>query len=201
MKFEITPGNEKNDFEAIAESLINNYFLKVNDTEIELCDLEFYWNDKVNHNDENTHLHDYDNGQLRPHASGYDIALKNNNGYGGILIRGVIQSGEPTYGPIRFADVIFKAGGNLLSEESLTISLEERENPKSYPIFSTKRVGLNKETYIAEPYRFISYRADYLCEVEQKTALCVEIKQSNGPYDLAIVEKAIKTPRRKNNKS
>lgn len=194
--FEITPNDQNKNFNTIAQALINKYFLVVNNTEIELCDLEFYWKDELNHNDENTHKHDYENGQLRPHASGYDIALKNKKGSGGILIRGIIKDAEPTFGPIRCSDVIFRAGGDLLNE-GFNIRLVERKKPKEYPIFSTKRVGLKKETYKNEPYRFISYRADYLCEVEGKIALCEEIKQSDRPYNLDIVEQAIRTSRRK----
>jgi len=195
MILEITPAHEEKSFNQIAEVLNNKYFLKVNNTEIELCDLEFYWNDEnaEGHQDINTHHHNYTNGQLRPHGSGYDIALKNDNGYGGILIRGVINSGIPTYGPIRCADVIFKTGGDLLKPGGLSISLVERKIPKNFSIFATTRVGLVKKTYKDAHYRFLSCRADYLCEVASKTKICSDIVESDSTLK-EITDKALETP-------
>jgi hypothetical protein len=98
MKLQINPNSVASSFSEIAESLINNYLLKVNDTLIEFCDLEFYWNEP-NHKDINTHEHNYQNGQLRPHGSAYYIALRNETGYGGILMRGVFSNSLPSLRP------------------------------------------------------------------------------------------------------
>ncbi len=124
MNLEITLANEAASFAKIAETLINHYHLQINKVEIEFCDLEFYWN-VSSHADTNTHSHFYQNGQLRPHPSGYDIALRNKNGYGGILIRGIMSQGIPTYGPFLSADVIFKLGADLTTN-NLTIGLKEK---------------------------------------------------------------------------
>ena len=76
MNLQINRNSIEASFAEIAESLINNVDLKVNETLIEFCDLEFYWKG-TGHDDTNTHEHNYQNGQLRPHGSGYDIALRN----------------------------------------------------------------------------------------------------------------------------
>jgi hypothetical protein len=196
MKLQINPNSVASNFSEIAESLINNYLLKVNDTLIEFCDLEFYWNEP-NHKDINTHEHNYQNGQLRPHGSGYDIALRNGTGYGGILIRGVFSNDLPTYGPIRSADVIFRMGGHL-NGSGLTISLKKKIIRTTFPVFKTKRVGLVKDDdFSTAAYRFISCRSDYLRQVEGKLALCDEIKKEAAW--IAIANKAISLPALKYN--
>jgi hypothetical protein len=98
MNLQINQNGVAASFSEIAESLINNYLLKINDTLIEFCDLEFYWKG-TGHQDTNTHEHNYQNGQLRPHGSGYDIALKNETSYSGILMRGVFSNGLPSLRP------------------------------------------------------------------------------------------------------
>lgn len=41
MKLQIIQNQEAESFKKLTQELINNYFLKVNNSEIELCDLEF----------------------------------------------------------------------------------------------------------------------------------------------------------------
>lgn len=196
MNLQINPNRVEASFSEIAESLINNYRLEVNDTLIEFCDLEFYWNEP-NHKDINTHEHNYQNGQLRPHGSGYDIALRNETGYGGILIRGVFSNGLPAYGPFRSADVIFRLGRDLHGS-GLTIRLEKKTSQTAFPVFKTKRVGLVKDDDFSNAaYRFISCRSDYLRQVEGKLALCDEIKKEAAW--IAIADKAISLPALKYN--
>lgn len=195
----ITQGEEQKAFEKIANTLINQFTLHINGLTIELCDLEFYWNDSKEHKDKSTHPHKYTNGQLRPHGSGYDIALRNEQGFGGILIRGVIKDGAATYGPIRCADVIFKSGDNLF-DNGLTIKLIERDpHPrKNYIIFPTKRVGLKKEgKFWDRDYRFIACREDYLQQIDGKETICKAIEQTVSGIDPEIIRKALATRKKK----
>lgn len=197
MSFDISPTNIPQSFEEIAGELINKHHLEVNGYSIKLCDLEFYWNDGGDHADASTHEHGYESGQLRPHGSGYDLALKNSNGYGGILIRGVLKDDVPTYGPIRCADVIFKAGESLL-KGGFHVQLIEKKVPSDYLLFPTVRIGLKEEgKFWNQNYRFICCRADYLCEVEGKTKLCEAIGESEVKVEDAVLKAALVTPRRK----
>ncbi len=172
----IKPTEVFQSFQTIAHSLINNYHLQVNDTSIHLCDLEFYWNDGAGHSDPSTHEHKYLNGQLRPHGSGYDIALRNGNSYGGILIRGVMVDGEPTYGPLLSSDVIFKAGGNLFSE-GFSAQLRKRVVRGDYKIVETTRVGLKsvEGNWHEKAYRFLTTNPAYLKVIKPKEAICLGI--------------------------
>ena len=196
MNLEIITNSEPQTFTSIAKELINSYTLKVNDTLIELCDLEFYWNG-TNHEDLNTHKHDYSHGQLRPHISGYDIALENHHGHGGILIRGIVKEKTATYGPFLCADEIFKSAGHL-GKNGLVLKLEERTEKTNHPVHATKRVNLKKESYKDAPYRFIACRSDYLYQIADKVKICQEIQQTFKGIDPDITTKALATPKRKN---
>lgn len=75
-------------------------------------EIEFYWHDE-GHKDKSTYSRkhkDPDNGQWFFHYSGVDIALKNNQGYGGILIRAIAEEGsihKLIRGPMVVAMVLF----------------------------------------------------------------------------------------------
>lgn len=199
MELKVLPQQEAFSFNLIAKKLINKYVLLVNGNTIELCDLEFYWNDGNDHKDHSTHFHSYQHGQLRPHGAGYDISLRDESGYGGILIRGIIKDGIPTYGPIRSADVIFRAGANLF-KEVFNIKLVEKSTPTVHPVFATTRIGLKENgEFWNENYRFIRCSADYLCEVEGKTKLCEAIRGSKLKVEELVLERALSKPSKKRN--
>lgn len=196
IELKIQVKEEAESFESIAKLLINHHHLLVNNSKLQLCDLEFYWNDGGQHADNSTHQHDYKNGQLRPHGSGYDIVLRNERGYGGILIRGLIMDGIPTYGPIRCADKIFKSGDNLLKEGFL-IKLVEKRSPSTWQVFSTPRIGLKREgEFWDKNYRFIRCSTDYLYQIEGKTKI-LEAIERRGLVDQSIIDEASRKPRRK----
>jgi hypothetical protein len=101
------------------------------------------------------------------------------------------------YGPLRSADVIFSLGGDL-NGSGLTISLEKKTTQPTFPAFKTKKVGKVKDDdFSTAAYRFISFRLDYLRQVEGKLALCDEIKKEAAW--IAIADKAISLPALKYN--
>ncbi len=178
MNFQIRSNSEE-DFQKIAEELINHHILKVNETEIRFCDLEFYWNDGANHQDKSTHPHNYENGQLRPHSSGFDIALKNENGYGGILIRGIIVEEEAVYGPLNSAKRMLQFGAPLTA--GLHISLHEKRPAETCEIFETTRIGLGKNAgdFAERNYRFIKCDPDYLTQIPRKEKFTIQLFEKN----------------------
>lgn len=83
-------------FQNIADRLINQYAIKTHDSVFRMVDLEFYW-DSQTHEDKSTYPRNHVNpksGDWFFHYSGVDIALKNENGHGGILIRGIYDTNE-----------------------------------------------------------------------------------------------------------
>lgn len=78
----------------IAESLIKNTALQVNEKQFSFVDLEvYYWHE--NHQDDYTLKHKRETGELEMHRYGVDISLGNKCvGQGGILIRGLHDGKE-----------------------------------------------------------------------------------------------------------
>lgn len=101
-----------NDFDQLADYILNNVVISSNDKQFRICELEmYYYNDT--HKDEYVHkshdqkgyekfyFHKYHNGTFKSGTfKGLDIALGNANTYFGILIRSLknVETGEFTEG-------------------------------------------------------------------------------------------------------
>ena len=140
MKFKINESNIDSEFTRIAELLLWEYELVVNNEKFNFTEIEFYYYSK-NHQDAFTHKHKEDAGNWRFHNQGFDITLKGETGFGGILIRGVESKGTFINGPRR---VLFEIMSHLnpVSELNNIIGLEQKKETKS-KIFKTFRHGLN----------------------------------------------------------
>lgn len=150
-------------FHTIANNLILNHELVVNDARFNFTEIEFYYNSD-NHKDEFTHDHSMKAGRWRFHNSGFDITLKGENGHGGILIRGVervnkIKDDEKDNfinGPRKVIFEIFKElnpvgdGDNFFG-----IVKKEIQDEDAPDLYWTYRQGLEKEADFQ--------KADYRC--------------------------------------
>ncbi|WP_207494897.1 DNA-3-methyladenine glycosylase [Aridibaculum aurantiacum] len=89
--FVASPSNIAASFNRIANDLFNNYIIQVNDNFYRLLEIEFYYNDSKEHNDSYTHGHKLQkrSGYWYVHGSGIDIAIGNEQAYGGILLRSI----------------------------------------------------------------------------------------------------------------
>ena len=167
--FQIT---SKDQFNEIAEKLLTNTSLFINDVEIEFRDIEFYWYHS-SHEDKSTHEHHYKAACFRPHGAGMDITLKGPEYYGGILIRGTyvpylggITKEEEKYftGPLVCKEQIFQFGNNLI-EGLGEFKLGKRTTSLSKAkILGCPRVNLGKNAgdHAEEEYRFILFDPAYL---------------------------------------
>lgn len=165
-------------FDELANYLMNECVLDINDNEYRIAEIEFYYFDEKEHQDIFTHCNDKqkENNKFYFHGSGMDITFGNNNYFGGILIRSLIDfyDNTPIIGPWNvFNEILHKANENK-NKLDLKITLKEKEQPKKNFLKSC-RVGLNlnndnnckefkinsekikslKEKYIFEPYRYI----------------------------------------------
>lgn len=133
------------EFEKIANKLLNNYAIQNHDSIYRLTEIEFYWT-SPNHKDFST----YDRKHVDPkhgdwffHYSGVDIALKNekNDGYGGILIRGIysLKENKPYKGPMVCAMKLFS--GTSAFAESIKTRIIEYDFDKA-EVQKSKRIGL-----------------------------------------------------------
>ena len=136
-------------FQNIADILINQYAVKTHDSVFRMIDLEFYW-DSQTHEDKSTYQRNYVNpnsGDWFFHYSGVDIALKNENGYGGILIRGIYDTNEKAEkriykGPMVCAMRLF-SGTSAFSESIKTQIIAHEFERKELSQTQRKNLGQN----------------------------------------------------------
>lgn len=166
-------------FIQIANTLMNDCALQVNEQFYRIVECEFYYNSN-NHPDPFVHGHDLQKqtfGKWYFHGSGLDITLGNDKGYGGILLRGLARinkgSIEPTrndaiFGPLKICTEIFSQFGFINIDRSLDFGFviigsdDAKISMPKTKVFAVKRIGLNPEKeqakiFFNRPYRFVSY--------------------------------------------
>ncbi len=149
-------------FRVIADKLFHEFAIQTHDSIYRIVELEFYWNSKE-HEDGSTYkrIHaDPKTGEWFFHYSGVDIALKNEKtgGYGGILIRSVIDIKEDNKlykGPMVCAMRLFS--GTPAFEATIPTSIIPHAFDKK-DINLSIRIGIGQNGKIngadQHPYRF-----------------------------------------------
>lgn len=155
MEIDFTINEDKidDDFQRIANDLLNNWVIKAEDALYRITEIEFYYRDEAGkHDDSYIHGHQLQRqkGKWYFHGSGIDITFGNSKAYGGILIRAinkVNKGGEKyCYGPLNCILEIFKNLSNIYQPEMsfclipATEELFEKEKP-----IRAQRVGLNPD--------------------------------------------------------
>ena len=87
-EFLLDENNIENEFVRLADLILLEKNLKINNYLFWLTEIEFYYYCEV-HQDAFTHQHNESAKKWRFHNQGFDITLRGDSGYGGILIRGV----------------------------------------------------------------------------------------------------------------
>lgn len=157
MGFRINEKDIENEFIRIAEMLLLQKGFRVNNIIARFTEIEFYYH-CPNHEDKFTHVHHFEEGKWRFHNQGFDITLKGDEGYGGILIRGVNIENKYVNGPRR---VLFELMKSLNSVNKTLNHFGLVDCDKlNEKIFRTFRHGLgeslgNSEFYKNAEYRFI----------------------------------------------
>jgi len=161
LDFLIIKKPSETEFKAIADTLFHEYAIKTYDSIYRIIELEFYW-DSEDHKDGSTYKRKYvdpKTGEWFFHYSGVDIALKNEKtgGYGGILIRSVLDSmtNKLYKGPMVCAMRLFSGTSAFDCTIPTTIiqhSFEKRD------IKLSERIGIGQNGKIngadKHPYRF-----------------------------------------------
>lgn len=161
MEFQINENCIDSEFVRLAELLLWQSELVVNKATFNFTEIEFYYYAEKIHQDAFTHEHKEDAGKWRFHNQGFDITLKGETGFGGILIRGVERDGEFLNGPRRFLFEIM-SHLNPVSEMNNVFGIQRKKETKSR-IFRTFRHGLkNPNSGLPcdwpEYYRNLDYR-------------------------------------------
>lgn len=149
-------------FDRIAEDLITNWNLKINDTLFTFTELEFYFFKYKIHEDNATHEHDYKEGEWRFHFQGLDITFPaTESSDGGILLRGIKSGNEFINGPKRVLEMIFRKM-NPVFEIQNQFGLVPALTKQEVIIYKTFRHGLSKSQY--NEFRDAFYR--YYTEID-----------------------------------
>lgn len=160
MNFSIDENNIIDEFSRLASDMLTQQQLTVNGHQFRFTEIEFYYCcDK--HPDGYTHEHDMKAGRWRFHNQGFDITLKGETGYGGILIRGVKTRDRDDKtkfnyinGPRRVLFSVMKCL-NPVDEPNNAFGIEVGDTVKE-EIFKTFRHGLGAGgEYFDAKYRFI----------------------------------------------
>jgi len=162
MNLEIDNNDIEGSFDRIASELMNEYVLKVEDSDYRITEIEFYYKDG-NHNDNYIHGHPLQTTKRKWyfHGSGIDLTFGSEGVYGGILLRAIynLKTSEYIYGPIKIITEIFSNVQSVF-ETNISFGLIRAENKFSElekPI-KAPRVGLNEKTnpnMYNELYRYL----------------------------------------------
>ena len=145
MELIIDQNNIEQSFERIANYLLLSSVICVNDIEVEITEIEFYYFKKDIHEDNYTHPHNRDAGEWRLHNQGIDITFEGNETTdGGILIRGIKHGNEYINGPLKTLSYLFKLMGKVQAPG--TFYLKEKVLNKTQ-LFKTFRHIPNKVQY------------------------------------------------------
>ncbi len=121
-------------FRVIANRLMNEAVIIVDETEFRVTEVEFYLFHSELHPDPFVHCHEIQKTSMLWyfHESGYgvDLTFGCNDYYGGILIRGLrnIQSGEPFSGPWKSMYALLNAMKGADVQQSKRFFIEEYEH-------------------------------------------------------------------------
>lgn len=147
-------------FRVIAEELMLNHVLKVNDVLFEFTEIEFYYKNDSHHIDENTHAKpgQLTCGEFFFNGFGLDITFGNvtRNIYGGILIRGIRKAGTDEFcsGPMMVLETLMRSLGSVFTVNKQFCLI--RHECQRELVLATPRIRLSKESETNElPYRFV----------------------------------------------
>jgi hypothetical protein len=171
-------------FYETARDLMNNYVLKIDELEIELTEIEFYYHNEKYHKDPYVHKNELQkttNGYLYVHEKpakrgGIDLTFGNGNYYGGILIRGIKSDDENIFisgiGRVKKYiseklnienkyQIIQNFFEKLKNQDKISL---EKKDILNYNILHSRRINLDKrinnDEFRNSLYRFA--RLDYI---------------------------------------
>ena len=174
-----SPETCSHSFRKIAERLMNDFQIRVNDQFYRITECEFYFKSEK-HADPYVHGHERQkasNGEWYFHGSGLDITMGNGACYGGILLRG-IAAVKPTgniptrldaiSGPLNVCRELFNQMGTAFTNDPIHFGLVDisrdpmAANMKTAKVFAAPRIGLNENkpegtSYWNKPYRFLTF--------------------------------------------
>ncbi len=156
MNLEINNEKIENSFDRIANELINNYALLVNNTEFRFTEIEFYYYSE-NHADNYTHEHNRNVGEWRFHNQGLDLTFQSDEKTdGGILIRGILSKSKYVNGPRKVLGEIFQSFGRAFDKTTIVLIPSTKRNVDIYKTFRhLPNINID-EKFHKKHYRYLS---------------------------------------------
>ena len=160
MTFGIDDSNIEKSFDNLALQLLSGHILEVNEWELEITEIEFYYFKKGTHEDNYTHPHKRNAGEWRYHNQGIDITFQGNDEQdGGILIRGIKVNNRYINGPLKTVRTIMECMGTVQNPATIQLKPKLHEGKE---IIKTFRHLPNKIQYV--DFHDKNYR--YLVDLE-----------------------------------
>jgi len=142
-------------FDKIATELLTSTSLYVNDKEIQITEIEFYYFHEGIQEDNYTHEHKRNEGEWRFHSQGLDITFKGNSKQdGGILIRGIKVGNDYINGPRKIIQKVFEHFTKVTDNNVLTLRSTAK---RKLEIIKTYRHLPNKVQYPEYHDRYYRY--------------------------------------------
>lgn len=158
MDYRIDNNDIEGSFDRIARKLLTECVLKVNDTNFEITEIEFYYFFPGVHEDKYTHPHTFEAGKWRYHNQGLDITLQGSDIQdGGILIRGIKSGDMYVNGPLKVVQKIYETFAQCTDDNHI-ILLEVPQNGKK--LLKTFRHIPNKVSYPEFHHMYYRYLTD-----------------------------------------
>ena len=159
LNLDINPNDVENSFDRIAKELLLSYAIVVNDIQLSITEIEFYYFRNDCHEYNYTHPHDRDAGEWRFHKQGLDLTLKGNTEQdGGILFRGVKHNEEYVNGPILTVQKIMQCLGSAFNPSTIYLNSKipvKAEIWKTFRELSRNKISENTKDYLEKPYRYL----------------------------------------------
>lgn len=172
MNLEINNEKIENSFDRIANDLLKNYTLLVNNTEFRFTEIEFYYYSEKFHPDEYTHAHDRSAGEWRFHNQGLDLTFQSDEKTdGGILIRGILSDSNYVNGPRKVLAEIFKSFGRAFGSTTFILKPTPKRDVDIYKTFRHLPNKNINEKFRKKRYRYISDIEKLDIPASQKTLI------------------------------
>ena len=167
-------------FNRIADQLFNQWLIQVNNNYYRLLEIEFYYDNKANHQDPYIYGRPPQNtlGDWFFHAVGIDITFGEGSTFGGILIRSIEKldadsapaQGECTFGPWNTQQEILKGFNTNIHNGSVNFNLvsvsETNFSVTKEKTFQSQRIGIKQKDTDTDGYHLKPFR--YLIRPELK---------------------------------
>lgn len=157
MDFTVDYTNIPNSFDNIARQLLLSHVISINNTDIEITEIEFYFFKEGIHSDNYTHPHTRRVGQWRLHKQGIDITFDGTTKGqdGGILIRGIKIGDRYVNGPIKCLTILFEEMQDVSNKNYIVLKSKTLGNSEIIKTFRHLPNKIQYKDFHHKKYRYL----------------------------------------------